>query len=213
MPTHQNAFRPLCVVINGPSAAGKSTLTTIIQDRAEVPLLRFGLDELFRMLPDQWGGGLPNARHSDRGFRFVDVDEANFVRRISCGPDGRLMLRAMNAAITAMLQAGQSVIVDGQAFEHDINQDLEERLRELESAGRATIAIVELKVSDSALMDRHRRHQHPTGLPLFHNSLPSQSSAPDLVIRTTSLDAGQVADQLWDWLVPLYPALSTGPAN
>ncbi|MGI8414929.1 MAG: hypothetical protein ACR2P2_01725 [Nakamurella sp.] len=119
----------------------------------------------------------------------------------------------MNAAITAMLQAGQSVIVDGQAFEHDINPDLEERLRELESAGRATIAIVELKVSDSALMDRHRRHQHPTGLALFHNTLPSQSSSPDLVIGTTSLDADQVADRLWDWLVPLYPALSTGPVN
>lgn len=65
---------PLCLVINGPSAAGKSTLTTAIQDRAERPLLRFGLDELFRMIPDHWGGGLPGARHSDLGFRYENVE-------------------------------------------------------------------------------------------------------------------------------------------
>ncbi|WP_275003063.1 phosphotransferase-like protein [Promicromonospora iranensis] len=205
--------KPLCLVINGPSAAGKSTLTTAIQDRAEIALLRFGLDELFRMVPDHWGGGLPGARHSDRGFRYEDVEGREGVRRIRSGPDGLLMLRAMNAAVVAMLQAGQGVIVDGQAFEPEANQDLEARLRELDGHGAAVVEIVELRSTDGELEDRQRRHRHPAGLSLFHSTQPPQSASPDLVIDTTGLDATQVADRLWDRLVAVYPAIATGPTS
>jgi chloramphenicol 3-O-phosphotransferase len=207
------APQPLCLVINGPSAAGKSTLTTAIQDRAEVPLLRFGLDELFRMVPDHWGGGLPGARHSDLGFRYEEVRRHEGVRRIRSGPDGMLMLRAMNAAIAAMLRVGHGVIVDGQAFEPEANRDLEARLGELDRQGAAVVAIVELRTDNSELEDRQRRHQHPAGLSLFHNSQPPQSANPDLVIDTTGLDAAQVADLLWNWLVVFYPAIETGNAR
>lgn len=203
-------MQPLCLVINGPSAAGKSTLTTALQDRAEVPLLRFGLDELFRMVPDHWSGGLPGARHSDRGFRYEDVAGREGVRRIRTGPDGMRMLRAMNAAVVAMLRAGQSVVVDGQAFEPEANQDLETRLRALGREGAAVVAVVELRAGDAALEDRQRRHRHPAGLSLFHSSQPPQSAEPDLVIETTGRDAAQVVDLLWDWLAARYPAIETG---
>lgn len=202
--------KPLCLVINGPSAVGKSTLTTKIQDRAEIPLLRFGLDELFRMIPDHWGGGLPGARHSDLGFRYEEVDGREGQRRIRVGRDGIQMLVAMNAAVEAMLQVGQGIIVDGQAFEPDINRDLEARLQTLERQGLATVAIAELKVDDPELEDRHSRHEHPVRLSLFHNSQPPQSENPGVVIDTSGLDAEQVADRLWDWLVPLYPAVQSG---
>lgn len=203
--------RPLCVAINGPSAVGKSTLTTKLQDRAEVPLLRFGLDELFRMVPDHWGGGLPGARHSERGFRYVDGPAG--VRRISTGPDGVVMIGAMNAAVSAMLRAGQGVIVDGQTFEAEANRDLEARLHELERQELASVAIIELKASNTVLEDRQRRHKHPAGLSLFYNTLPPQSVDPDLVIDTTAMNTDQVADQLWNWLAAFYPPLATGWAS
>jgi chloramphenicol 3-O-phosphotransferase len=221
---------PLCLVINGPSAAGKSTLTTAIQDRAERPLLRFGLDELFRMIPDHWGGGLPGARHSDLGFRYEDVElepvltgnggtgnggagNRDGVRRIRTGADGLRMLGAMNVAVVAMLRAGQGVIVDGQAFEPKANRDLESRLAELDREGAAAVAIVELRADVGDLEERQRRHEHPAGLSLFHNRQPPQSADPDLVIETTGRDAAQVADVLWDWLVEFYPAIETGQAR
>ncbi len=43
----------ICVVVDGPSSVGKSTLVDGLQDLAAVPLLRFGVDELYRMVPAQ----------------------------------------------------------------------------------------------------------------------------------------------------------------
>jgi len=134
------------------------------------------------------------------------------VRRIRTGADGMRMLGAMNVAVVAMLRAGQGVIVDGQAFEPEANQDLEARLAEMAREGAAAVAIVELRTSDDDLEDRQRRHEHPVGLSLFHNRQPPQSPDPDLVVETTGRDAAQVADVLWDWLVEFYPAIETGQA-
>src|SRR5580700_2718115 len=97
---------PLCVVINGPSAAGKSTLAAAIQDHSEVPLLRFGVDELYRMVPDQWAGGVPNARHARKGFTYQDVPSMPGARRINNGTDAMAMLYAMNSAILGILSSG-----------------------------------------------------------------------------------------------------------
>lgn len=203
---------PLCLVVNGPSAVGKSTLTTAIQERAEVPLLRFGLDELFRMVPEPWGGGLPGARHADRGFRYEDVHGQDGVRRIRTGVDGSRMLAAMNAAVVAMLESGQGVVVDGQAYETGATRDLEARLRALARGGSAVVAVIELRASDQDLAERQSRHCHPAGLSLFHARQPPQSAAPDLVVDTAGRDAEAVADAVWAWLADVYPPLLGGPA-
>ncbi|MEU5762566.1 hypothetical protein [Nocardia sp. NPDC047648] len=191
---------PLCIVINGPSAAGKSTLTAAIQDRIEEPLLRFGVDELYRMVPDQWAGGVPNARYADRGFTYQDVPAAPGVRRIHNGVDAISMLYAMNSAVVGMLSAGVGVIVDGQAFEPSVNQDLENRLRELEAKGEARVAIIEIGAADDQLADRQRRHAHPVGLSLHHNTLPKQAARPDLIVDTTRMASAEVADLVCGWI-------------
>ncbi|MFG3616199.1 hypothetical protein [Nocardia sp. NPDC047654] len=191
---------PLCIVINGPSAAGKSTLTAAIQDRIEEPLLRFGVDELYRMVPGQWAGGVANARYADRGFTYQDVPDAPGVRRIHNGVDAISMLYAMNSAVVGMLSAGVGVIVDGQAFEPSVNQDLEDRLRELEAKGEARVAIIEIGAADDQLADRQRRHAHPVGLSLHHNTLPKQAARPDLIVDTTRMTSAEVADLVCDWI-------------
>lgn len=191
---------PLCVVINGPSAAGKSTLAAVIQNHLEEPLLRFGVDELYRMVPDQWAGGVKNARHADRGFTYQDIPSMPGVRRIQNGTDALAMLYAMNAAIVGMLSSGMGVVVDGQAFEPSVNKDLECRLRELQANGIARVAIIEVGAVDDQLAERQRRHDHPVGLSLYHNILPKQAEQPDLVVDTTCMTADEVADHVCEWL-------------
>jgi len=196
---------PLCVVINGPSAAGKSTLAAAIQDHIEVPLLRFGVDELYRMVPDQWAGGTPNARYAEKGFTYQNVASRPGVRRIKNGVDAMAMLYAMNAAILGILGSGVGVVVDGQAFEPDVNSDLEKRLQDLQAQGLAWVAIIELAASGENLADRQRQHAHPVGLSLYHNTLPKQATRPDLVVQTTDMTADQVAEFVCDWLDREYP--------
>ncbi|MBF6335108.1 chloramphenicol phosphotransferase [Nocardia abscessus] len=191
---------PLCIVINGPSAAGKTTLTAAIQDRLEEPLLRFGVDELYRMIPDQWAGGVANARYADRGFTYQDVPSMPGARRIHNGVDAMSMLYAMNSAILGILSARVGVIVDGQAFEPSVNQDLENRLRDLEAKGEARVAIIEIAAADEQLADRQRRHAHPVGLSLHHNILPKQAARPDLVVETSHMTPDEVADLVCDWI-------------
>ena len=191
---------PLCVVLTGPSAAGKSTLAEAIQEHWQQPLLRFGIDELYRMVPEQWAGGVQNARHASRGFTYQNVDHMPGARQINNGPDALAMLYAMNAAIVAILASGVGVVVDGQAFEPAVNDDLQTRLHRMRDDGTARLAIVELAVADEQLADRQRRHAHPSGLSLHQNTLPKQAKDPDLVVETTTLTASEVADAVCGWL-------------
>ncbi|KUF18650.1 phosphotransferase-like protein [Streptomyces silvensis] len=195
---------PLCIVINGPSAAGKSTLAATVQDYSEEPLLRFGVDELYRMVPDQWAGGVSNARHAKRGFTYQDVPDMPEVRQIHNGADALAMLYAMNAAIIGILGSGVGVVVDGQAFEPSVNHDLEKRLRDLQGRGLARVAIIELAASDEQLADRQRRHDHPVGLSLYHNVLPKQAVQPDLIVDTSKKGADEVAELVCNWLGQRY---------
>lgn len=191
---------PMCIVVNGPSAVGKSTLAAVIQDHVDEPLLRFGVDELYRMVPGQWAGGVEDARHAERGFTYQDVPTMPGARQINNGPEAIAMLLAMNAAIVAMLTAGVGVIVDGQAFEPTVNADLEERLQDLRARGLARVAIVELAVTDEPLADRQKRHAHPVGLSLHQNTLPKQAAKPDLVVDTTDMSDIEVAEFVCAWL-------------
>lgn len=196
-PTYQT---PLCVVINGPSAVGKSTLASAIQNHASVPLLRFGVDELYRMVPDQWAGGVRGARFAERGFTYREVDAIPGARRIVNGTDAVAMLLAMNAAIVAMLVAGVGVVVDGQAFEPAVNDDLEQQLRDLEARGLVHVAIIELVAEADSLVSRQKRHGHPSGLSLDQNTLPKQASSADFVLDTSDLEPDEVAARVLQWL-------------
>jgi chloramphenicol 3-O-phosphotransferase len=195
---------PLCVVLTGPSAVGKSTLAEAIQEHWREPLLRFGVDELYRMVPGQWAGGVENARHASRGFTYQNVEHMPGARRIVNGPDALAMLYAMNAAIVAILASGVGVVVDGQAFEPAVNDDLQARLRRMRDEGTARVAIVELAAADEQLADRQRRHAHPAGLSLHQNTLPKQAKDPDLVVETTGRTAAEVADVVCGWLDKEY---------
>jgi chloramphenicol 3-O-phosphotransferase len=167
-------------------------------------LLRFGVDELYRMVPGQWAGGVADARYAERGFTYQDVTAIKGARRINNGVDAIAMLHAMNVAIVGILGSGVGIIVDGQAFEPSVNADLEDRLRDLKLHGLARVAIIELEVNNEPLADRQRRHPRPAGLSLHQNTLSKQSVGPDLVVETTDMSATEVAELVCDWLDQEY---------
>jgi hypothetical protein len=92
------------------------------------------------------------------------------------------------------------VVVDGQAFEHVVNSDLEHQLRDLDARGLADVAIIELVAEPRFLVDRQLRHAHPSGLSLDQRTLPKQAVTVDFVLDTSGLGPDEVAARVLDWL-------------
>lgn len=176
-----------------------------VQEHAHEPLLRFGVDELYRTVPRQRAGGVAHTRSAERGFTYQDVPSMPGARRINNSVDAIAMLHAMNAGIVGILSTGAGVIVDGQAFEPVVNTDLEDRLLDLHARGLARVAIIELSATDEPLADQQRRHPHPVGLSLHQNSLPKQATTPDLAVDTSRIPAAEVAPFACHWLEKKYP--------
>lgn len=200
----------ICVVVNGPSSVGKSTLVSGLQDLADVPMLRFGVDELYRMVPAQWAGGTSGARYADRGFSYRDARSDGGMpigRRIDNGPDAVRMLHAMNAGVLGMVRAGHDVIVDGQAYEAEVNAELHRQLRDGIDAGEAECSIVELTADVDGLLDRQQRHAHPAELTESQARHGWICPDPDLHLDTASKAAEQVRTEVWEFLTCRHPRL------
>lgn len=200
----------ICIVVNGPSSVGKSTLVTGLQDSATIPLLRFGVDELYRMVPSQWAGGTTGARHADRGFSYVDLTEgigSPLERQIRNGADAVHMLHAMNEGILAMCRAGHDVIVDGQAYEPTVNEELHRKLRAEVAAGRAECSIVELTADEAGLADRQLSHPHASGLAVPQARRGWICHDPDLHLDTAAMNADTVLRTVWEFLGSRHPRL------
>lgn len=202
----------ICVVVNGPSSVGKSTLVTGLQDRADVPLLRFGVDELYRMVPPQWAGGTPGALHGERGFAYAEADAADGTplgRQIVNGPDAVRMLRAMNAGVLGMVRAGHDVIVDGQAYESSVSGELHRLLRADARSGALECSIVELTADSGCLVARQGEHSRPAGLALSQAGRGWICPDPDLHLDTAERNAAEVLSAVWEFLTSRHPGLET----
>jgi chloramphenicol 3-O-phosphotransferase len=202
----------VCIVVNGPSAVGKSTLVTAIQDRAAVPLLRFGIDELYRMVPAQWAGGTPDAEHADVGFRYVPAEDDPTGRAIVNGRDAVQMLRALQAGVLGMVREGHHVIVDGQGYEPIVNAEFHDALRAANDHGGLEASIIELKAGNADLIGRQDQHQRPAGLALSQSRRGPICPDPDLLVDTSGQSRFAVFDSVWRWLSARHDVL-TPPAD
>ncbi len=93
------------------------------------------------------------------------------------GPDAVRMLRAMNAGVLGMVRAGHDVIVDGEAYEPEVNAEFHRQLRGEAGSGAVDCSIVELTADVQGLLDRQQRHTHRL-------SWRSLSHARDGYVRT-----------------------------
>ena len=203
----------VCIVVNGPSAVGKSTLVTAIQDRAAVPLLRFGVDELYRMVPAQWAGGTPGAAHAAAGFRYATADEDPAIREVVNGPDAVQMLRALQAGVLGMVRAGHHVIVDGQGYEPAVNAEFHEALRAATAEPGIESSVIELTAGDSDLIVRQEQHRHPVGLALSQSQRGPICPDPDLLLDTSGRSDAAVFDTVWRWLAGRHAVLTAPTAQ
>jgi chloramphenicol 3-O phosphotransferase len=114
----------IVIILNGPSAAGKSSLQKAIQRLAPVPYLNVGIDNFFNdLFPDEHGKlGAKAQADFTQDLRWVTI--ADNLVYLHVGPQGQKIVDGMNQAIAAYAKTGNNVVVDYIMYEKDWLDDL-----------------------------------------------------------------------------------------
>jgi len=117
------------IILNGPSAAGKSSLQKSIQRLAPEPYINVGIDNFFNdLFPDQHGKlGIKTETDFGMQLRYVTIDDNTVYLHV--GPQGQKIVRGMHKAIAAYAKTGNNVVVDYIMYDPSWMQELREELQ------------------------------------------------------------------------------------
>ncbi len=118
------------IYLNGPSSAGKTTLSRALQERLPEPYLYLSIDTLIELMPpkvNDWSG-----EGSAIGYSFQKVlDEGGQTTyRVVTGEYGAKMSPAFRAMVLALARSGLKLIIDDIAFGVEPAQRWRECLRD-----------------------------------------------------------------------------------
>lgn len=100
------AFRSTVVILNGVGSAGKTSIARALQAISRDALLHVQMDAFLDMLPER-------LMDDPATFHFVRETEALAPSvRIDVGPAGKRLMSGMRAAVGALADAGNSLVVD-----------------------------------------------------------------------------------------------------
>lgn len=185
------------IILNGPSAAGKSSIQKEFQYLMMPNLwVKVGIDNLFdnpmpTIIPENmefWQEPNP--------IRWVEMgkdDAGNSVITLRVGEQGERVAYAMNSAIAAYAQNGCNVIVDYIAYDARWLQDLESKC-----AGIKTY-FVKVEIPLDTLEQREKaRATSPVGHARSHYFAVYGDINYDLVVNSEKFTAREIAQQLKD---------------
>ena len=116
------------IILNGPSASGKSSIQKNIQERFQNFYLRVGIDNFFdALLPNPAITGPEQfTKHGEliRRVIFSNDTEGNPIISLEVGPAGQRVINGMHRAIAAYALTGNNVVVDYILYDLDWLQDL-----------------------------------------------------------------------------------------
>lgn len=192
-------MRPVIVLLIGTSSVGKSSLAKRLQDELSEPYLLLGIDDVFRMVPERWGGGLGGPL-SAAGFRYDRTSEPGVVT-IRYGAVGEAILAGMHRAVAAFAEAGNNLIVDEMLLDERVLRDWIEQL------GRFQPYLAQVVAAETVLERRERERQHGSvpGLARGHLQVNALRHR-DLLIDTTEQQPDACARELARWLESRPPA-------
>ena len=119
----------IVIILNGPSAAGKSTLQRSIQRLATVPYISVGIDNFFNdVFPDEHGKlGVKTQTDFGTQLRHVTIEDNTVYLHV--GPEGQKIAHGMHRAIAAYAKSGNNVVVDYIMYDpmwmHELLQELQ----------------------------------------------------------------------------------------
>jgi chloramphenicol 3-O phosphotransferase len=185
----------IIIILNGPSASGKSSLQKSIQRLAPIPYLNVGVDNFFNdLFPDEHGKlGMKADTDFMKDLRYVTLKD-NLVY-LHVGPLGKKIVRGMNRAIAAYAKAGNNVVVDYIMYEQEWMKDLLEQLQ------NCRVYLVGLYVPLDILQARERaRSTSPVGHAGSHYDTVHLGNNYDLWIENSQGTPDEGAKKILDFI-------------
>lgn len=180
------------IVLNGPSAAGKSSIQKAFQ-KLNMPDLwvKVGIDNLFDFpMPEITQENLSYWQNENK-IRWVSAtkdSQGKNVVSLHVGELGEQVAYAMNSAIAAYAQNGCNVIVDYIAYKHEWILDLEKKL----SPFRVFYVAVDISLEELERREQARKTS-PVGHARSHYAQVYWDKNYDLKVNVENQSAEEVA--------------------
>ena len=190
---HNKSLIGTVIVLNGPSASGKSSVQKKIRELFDKPYLKLGVDNLFdAVLPDYYGLGMiqPKGSFSQEDIRYVETTEVQGKKAVKLivGPIGRKVITGMHHSIAAYAKAGNNVVVDYILYEKEWFSEFVNTLKGIK------VYYIGLKYPLQAIEEREKkRATSPEGHARSHYETVHYFDNYDLVIDDPSLSADEIA--------------------
>lgn len=185
----------IVIILNGPSAAGKSSLQKSIQRLAPEPYLNIGIDNFFNdLFPDEHGKlGCKTQTDFGQDLRWVTIKD-NLVY-LHVGPAGQKIIHGMHKAIAAYAQAGNNIVVDYIMYEKEWLDDLLQQLQ------GCPVYLIGIHVPLDVLQARERaRSTSPVGHAGSHYDTVHVGNCYDLELDYNNMSADEGAQKILDFV-------------
>lgn len=195
----QNKNESIVIILNGPSASGKSSIQKEFQKMMMPNLwIKHGIDSLF-------DGPMPDITPENMAFwqtpnpiRWIETtkdDTDNPIITLLVGDQGERVALGMNSAIVAYAQNGNNLIIDYIAYKKSWIDDLQSKLKHAKIKTywvKVTLPLEILEQRETA------RATSPKGHGRSHYNTVHHDISYDLELDTSKLTSKDCAQKIYD---------------
>lgn len=181
------------IILNGPSAAGKSTLQKEIQRSFDDLYLSVGIDGFFdNVLPQEFEDGQSYKGGAFiRGISTSQDKEGHQLITLNVGPLARKAITGMHNAFAGYAQAGNNLVIDYILYEKNWLPELVEKLKDYK------VYFVGVTVPLAVLEERERsRGTSPIGHARSHFDTVHAHGEYDLTVDTSTISNQEAVERI-----------------
>jgi len=187
--------KPTIVILNGPSAAGKSSIQKELQKLMYKPYLAIGLDNFFvGVLPQTYMGGKPtelNMPAKEVAWGEYTTKDNFPIFILHFGPEGHKVMSGMHHAIAAYAKQGNNIVVDYILYHTEWLKELVNVMKDF------NVIFVGINTPLQVIEEREKqRGTSPVGHARSHFDVVHGPDIYDLKCDTSVLTAKQCAEQI-----------------
>jgi chloramphenicol 3-O phosphotransferase len=197
-PKKQSEAFGTIIILNGPSASGKSSLQKAFQKIADQPCIKIGIDNFFDgVMPENIEQR--NTQDYMTGYKKTDED-GKPIFGITIGNNGEKVMSGMIKAIAAYAKAGNNIIVDYIMYNDAWLKELITTLHGFR------VYLIGIKLPLEVLEQREKaRATSPVGHARSHYNTVHNKWIYDLEIDTSKLSSEEAAQEIKEFIATHKP--------